>query len=222
MLNILAVDDDESILKLVKHYLGSWGHSVKTETSPLKALETSFRQKIDLLVSDINMPDMSGFEFIEKFREKPFMGSVPVVMLTGVSELDEVKSALSLGAMDYIIKPLDKEVGVAKIKKLVDRISASEIQIPRSSKNSIVSVNMPATLTSIGEDFAKVILPHKVSVGEKLNLFGEIFHQLDLRDISLTVESCEKVEEGFATFLRFPSLDGLAKQTIRDWMNKFR
>lgn len=221
-LNILAVDDDESVLKLVKLYLSSLGHFVDTETSPTKVLERDFKQKVDLLVSDIEMPDMNGFEFISRFKEKPMMKSIPIIMLTASAEIEKIKSAASAGAMDYIVKPLDKEVGVVKLKKLIDRISASEVHLPQNSKNSQATANFNVSIVSVGENFVKILTNFAVPTGSKLHLNGTLFEELSLKVGSLDVEECSPTEDGFILFLRFPNLGKAAQESLRDWMNRFK
>jgi two-component system chemotaxis response regulator CheY len=82
------------------------------------ALAQMKEQKIDLILLDWNMPQMSGFEFLKKVREMPECKTLPIIMVTSESSKYNVIEALKAGATDYIIKPIDGVIFKEKLRKL--------------------------------------------------------------------------------------------------------
>ena len=121
---ILVLDDERSLCELLKVVFKKEGYEVLTTPSPKKAIEITKKDDIDVLVSDIKLPEMSGMEVLKRLRKaRP---ELPVVMITAYGTIKEAVEALKMGAYDYIIKPFDIEelkVVVAKAienKKLQD------------------------------------------------------------------------------------------------------
>jgi DNA-binding response OmpR family regulator len=113
---ILAVDDESDVLLILKTALLSEGFQVFTATNGPDAIALSLEHKPDLLVLDMMMPEMNGFETLRNIREQQGMQSVPVVMLTGVSDKDRIRQALDLGIDYYIVKPFEFHDLISKVK----------------------------------------------------------------------------------------------------------
>jgi DNA-binding NtrC family response regulator len=101
---ILVVDDEKSILLLLKEALGQWGYHVTTASSAAEALETLRTELFDAMISDIRMPDMSGLELLREVRKQD--ETIEVVMMTGYPTIASAVQALKEGAYDYLSKPL--------------------------------------------------------------------------------------------------------------------
>lgn len=220
VLNILAVDDDENILNLVRLYLGAMGHLVDVDSSPKNILSRTFRQAPDLIISDISMPEMSGFDFIRAFREKSLMKFVPLVFLTGHSEMEKISGAASLGALDYIVKPIEKGLFTEKIKRIIQRLSASEIHIKPTTKNVNADIKLKVSLTSVGVDFAKIISPFMLPSGMSVELDGHLYKEIGIKPGIARVEDCSPSENGFLVFIRFPQRTKSDVESVREWMNR--
>ena len=119
---ILVVDDDHYISDLIRQILEPEGFVVTVANGGRSALEMVAASEPDLVLLDINMPDMNGYEVLKRIREK---SNVAVMMLTGVIEPTSVSNSLDLGADDYMRKPFLPKVLVAGIKAKLRRIKSS-------------------------------------------------------------------------------------------------
>ena len=114
---ILVVDDDPTTLKLISHFLEKENYRVRTSTSGLEGLQKAFQEAPDLILLDVMMPDINGFQFLSIFRKSGENARTPVLFLSSLSEEADVLKGLEIGAMDYITKPFSPQVLMAKIKK---------------------------------------------------------------------------------------------------------
>ena len=101
---ILVVDDEKSILLLLREALGQWGYQVKTASSGTEALDILRTELFDAMLSDVRMPDMSGLDLLREVRKQD--ESIEVVMMTGYPTIASAVQALKEGAYDYLSKPL--------------------------------------------------------------------------------------------------------------------
>ena len=132
---ILVIDDDEKLNSLLKEYLSKFGFEVFSATHPKEGLKI-FRQMVpDLVVLDVMMPDMDGFEVCREIRKE---SDIPVIMLTARGELTDKVVGLELGADDYIPKPFEPRELVARIQVILRRINAS----PKSGKLAIGNLEL--------------------------------------------------------------------------------
>jgi len=120
--NILLVDDDEDIIEFLQYNLEKEGFKVITACSGQEAL-SKINNQIDLILLDIMMPNMDGFEVLSKIRQNDFLKDIPVIFLTAKSgEKDEI-TGLNLGANDFIAKPISPQKLIARVKSNIRKIS---------------------------------------------------------------------------------------------------
>jgi len=112
---LLVVDDDESNRDLLSRRLERKGYRVQTAAGGAEALALIYRGSFDLILLDVEMPEMSGLEVLSQIRKIYSSLRLPVIMVTGRSDSEDVVKSLSLGANDYITKPVDFPVAVARI-----------------------------------------------------------------------------------------------------------
>ena len=120
---ILLVDDDAALLEVMSIVLSSEGYEVLTAADGTEALKVVDREPLDLVVLDIMLPKMSGFEVLKKLRET---SDVPVVMLTAKSQSVDKVVGLELGADDYLTKPFDTKELLARIKAILRRFGRQQ------------------------------------------------------------------------------------------------
>lgn len=119
--SILVVDDEEDILRLLRYNLEKEGYKVHTAANGLEALNLADTENFDLVVLDIMMPGMDGYDVCRKLRAHPQHSATPIIFLTArAGELDEILG-LELGADDYIQKPISPRVLVARVKRIFRR-----------------------------------------------------------------------------------------------------
>jgi two-component system KDP operon response regulator KdpE len=115
---ILAVDDEPKMIRFVRMNLELEGYRVSEATSGLQALEKVREELPDLVLLDLMMPDMNGFETLQHIRK---ISTVPVIMLTVQSEEEDIVRGLALGADDYVTKPFSPRELTGRIKALLRR-----------------------------------------------------------------------------------------------------
>ena len=113
--NILAVDDTPASLKLLSDILSDEGYNVRPARSGELALESAFITPPDLFLLDICMPNMDGFEVCRQLKANPKTRNIPVVFLSALSEVDEKVRGFSLGAVDFVTKPFQREELLARV-----------------------------------------------------------------------------------------------------------
>jgi CheY-like chemotaxis protein len=111
---ILIVDDDEMVLIAVNELLKSEGYEVHTASRGIDALERLDRSEYDLLILDIIMPEMDGFELCRRIREKESCKEIPIVFLTAKSRDEDRAQGIKAGANLFLSKPIspDKLLGI--------------------------------------------------------------------------------------------------------------
>ncbi len=133
MARILVVDDEETLLELVSLILKTEGHEVRTASTGPDALEIMKHERFDLVLLDVMMPDMDGWEVVREMQERPGMKDTPIAMLTvkTMSPQYFYNEAIE-GLVDYINKPFSK-------KELTDRVGTilEEISRINSIKESL-------------------------------------------------------------------------------------
>ncbi|MCP5099389.1 MAG: response regulator, partial [Chloroflexi bacterium] len=106
---ILAVDDDQTILNSISFVLEMEGYDLVTVNDATKALHVMHESPPDLILSDIQMPIMNGYQFYESVRENPEWVSIPFVFLSAMREQEDVRKGYNLGADHYLAKPFATE-----------------------------------------------------------------------------------------------------------------
>ncbi len=127
---ILVVDDDKSIVKVVRSYLEQAGYEVRVAHDGSTALHSLRSEKPDLLVLDLMLPDRDGWEITRIIRADATLGATPIIMLTArVEDADKI-IGLELGADDYITKPFNAREIVARVRALLRRAQFAQFAPP--------------------------------------------------------------------------------------------
>ncbi|WP_096200531.1 response regulator transcription factor [Bacillus sp. FJAT-45350] len=118
MMKILIVDDEIRMQQLITLFLEPKGYLCHTSSTGSEALELIESQSFDLILLDIMMPEMDGWEVAKQVRE---FSSIPIIMLTARDQSTDVVKGLKVGADDYITKPFDEDVLLARIEAVLRR-----------------------------------------------------------------------------------------------------
>jgi len=118
---ILAADDEEDILKVLEKRLSSAGYEVIKARDGKEAVEYAVKERPDLIVMDVLMPNMDGFAATKLLRSKLETATIPILMLTAKKDKKSEIKGLDYGADDYMTKPFDKDKLLARIKMLLKR-----------------------------------------------------------------------------------------------------
>ncbi len=122
---IMVVDDEKRLVSLVESYLTQEGYRVVTANNGADALPVASREKPDLIILDIMMPEMDGYGFMREHRKEM---DTPIILLTARVDDDERVIGLELGADDYVTKPFRPRELVARVRAVLRRVGKSEPQ----------------------------------------------------------------------------------------------
>lgn len=177
MISILVIEDDRHARKLLETILKRQGYSVFTAEDGVKGMEVLENQHIDLIILDIMMPNMDGFEFTKELREANSI--IPILMVTAKQlQEDKIKGFLS-GADDYMTKPIDTEEMLLRIKALLRRS-----QISLSKKITVGKVVLDYDSLTVTRGDEKQTLPQKefYLLYKLLSYPDKIFTRIQLMD----------------------------------------
>ncbi|BDG61381.1 response regulator [Caldinitratiruptor microaerophilus] len=119
MKRILVVDDSNMTRKMVISILSREGYQVDSAGNGLEALERLYQTAYDLVITDINMPQMDGLEFLRQVRQESQYGRLPVLVLSSNSSPEEVQRTMRAGASLYLIKPAPPEKLLESVRALL-------------------------------------------------------------------------------------------------------
>ena len=152
--NILLVDDNKKIRKLMEIYLIKDGFNVFHGENGEDALDVLDNTKIDLIVADIMMPKMDGYELVKELRDAEY--ELPILMVTAKDTYPDKKMGFELGADDYMTKPIDMEEMVLRVRALLRR---SKISLDKCIK--IGDILLDYESMEVRTNLETILLPKK-------------------------------------------------------------
>lgn len=184
MFHILVVEDDKSAARLMKAILKRSGYEVFEAGNGIEALEIIDIQHIDLIVLDIMMPKMDGYEFTENIRNSGSM--VPILMVTAKQLPEEKCKGFLVGTDDYMVKPVHKDELLLRIKALLRRS-----QIANERKLHIGKITLDYDALTVSRNGDSQTLPKKefYLLYKLLSYSDKIFTRLQLMDEIWGMES---------------------------------
>ena len=205
MSKILIIEDEESIADLEKDYLELSGFEVEIENRGDIGLKKALDEEFDLLILDLMLPEVDGFEICKKVREKKNM---PIIMVSAKKDdIDKIRG-LGMGADDYMTKPFSPSELVARVKAHLaryDRLTGSAVE-----KNKIIEIrglridttarrvwvnDVEKTFTTKEFDLLTFLASHPNHVYTKEELFREIWDMESIGDIATVTVHIKKIRE---------------------------
>jgi len=133
---ILVIDDDPDILEALTTVLESQGYQVATARDGVEGLDRLRAEKTDLIILDLIMPRMNGFEMYKRLKnpERPDYGDIPILLLTSLREESsrrrfELETGMEMAVDDYVEKPISPQIMLERVKKLLQKAAQAEILI---------------------------------------------------------------------------------------------
>ena len=177
MFRILIAEDDRELRQLFEHVLVKNGYAVDGVGNGYQALQALENSYFDLIISDIMMPEMDGYELVEALRQTGYQ--IPVLMITAKGDFDDMRRGFLSGTDDYMVKPVNVNEMVLRVGALLRR--AQMINERRQTIGSTVLECDSLTVSSGGESFA---LPQKefMLLYKMASFPGRIFTRQQLMD----------------------------------------
>ena len=187
---ILVIDDERDLCEILRFNLTAAGFEVHTAYSGEDALQHGITN-YDLLLLDVMMPHMSGFELAKRLKQDPDTAAVPIIFLTALNDEEDTLHGFDLGADDYIAKPFSVREVVARVKAVLGRTSAtpSSVQELRHeglvmdlTKMTVTVDGQPVLLTKTEFEILKVFLANQGQVFSRQELLDKVWP----RDVVVT------------------------------------
>ncbi len=221
-LRLLIIDDDKDILGLAEKLLQK-DYDVLTASSALHGLEILNSVKCDGLISDINMPEMNGFQLLNKIKKNKNLQELTIAMLTGVRERKDIEKAILLGVSDYIVKPIDPMLFLTKVDTLFkDKVSGrNEVNFVKVKTTKQAFIKNKIEILSVSEMGLMLSCSIEHKQGQIIELDFELFDELNIRAPHLKVLSCKKNSpKEWILYVGFVGASEAIRQKLRAWIYK--
>lgn len=194
MARILIVDDQNSVLITLEALLTGDGHSVVACTNALDALKVLTSEPMDLVITDAIMPGSGdGYALTRTIRKEAKISKMPIILLTGKREKADVEKGIQAGVDDYVVKPLDPELLLAKVRNLLKTKPEEGVHFVEAkvhykaeweTKTEVISVS------ELGMVF-KSFVP--MPPGKILRFHSNIFSDIGIPEIAVRVDQCDEM-----------------------------
>ncbi len=218
--SILIVDDDRNVLEVLEARLSSAGFSVFKTAEPKDAMDILTANPIDLMISDMKMPGMSGMELFHDVRS--FQPSLPVIFLTAYGSIPDAVSAMKAGAVDYIAKPFDGQELLKKLRKALPASTPRQTDKGKQNPVQAGGVMKSSVMRELYELIDKVaVSPVNVLIlgesGSGKEHVARMIHQKSpRRDAPFIVVDCGSTPTGLLESELFGHVKGAFTHAIRD------
>lgn len=186
MATLLIVDDEKDIVSALEIYLKPEGYEILTANSGKQAVDIMHRERVDLILMDIMMPEMDGYQATSKIREE---SNVPIIFLTAKSEDTDMILGLNIGADDYITKPFNPAEVIARVRSCLRRYTVlggntnssnvlknGGIEINDDSKTVTVDGNV-ILLTPVEYDILLLLMKNTGKVLSSSEIYQKIWNE---------------------------------------------
>jgi two-component system response regulator MprA len=177
--SILVVDDDPRMLSMMRRVLEVDGYAVTVAPGGDEALEVLRSEAIDLLILDVMMPGLDGFEVCRMVRRE---SAIPILMLTARDEAIDKVTGLDCGADDYVVKPFDHDELAARVRALLRRLQPRQVEVLRFQDVEVVPsareanrAGEPLELTAREFDLLELFMRHPRQVMTREQILQEVW-----------------------------------------------
>ena len=170
MAKILLAEDEQDIRELLTITLKLGGHDVTAKKNGAEVVEVAEEIDPDLVLLDVRMPRMTGYEACEAIKSNPRTQHIPVVFLSAKGQESEVKTGLEAGAIDYILKPFAPDLLLKRVTEILQELEQGrELRQPTAAKNHIKKDDAPPPKKKVEEK--KPSTEGRMSVLDRLKRF---------------------------------------------------
>lgn len=141
---ILVVDDEPDILSILVYQLSREGFRISTAVTGRSAIDTAISEAPDLVVLDLMLPELDGYDVLAQLRRHEATSATPVILLTARTEEEERLRGFDTGADDYVTKPFSPRELVARVKALLRRSRAEPVEVGRRLRHGPIDIDREA------------------------------------------------------------------------------
>lgn len=222
MARILVLDDDPSILALERMLLSEEGHEVLIVPTARAGIEMLKLYQVDLIIVDIMMPELNGFQFVNLIRNNPKIQQTPIAFLTARSDKQDIIRAGEMGADFYIMKPIVPDQYIKKVTEFLVKNPPKEhsrvtFQTPLPAE---VKTSINGMVCSVSDVGVEILTDAVVEVDQMVELTTSVFYEIPLRNPMMSVSSVKLEDTGSKRVqLVFLELDREAVLKIQRWIS---
>jgi len=176
---VMVVDDEKRLVSLVESYLSQEGYRVVTAHNGKEALGVAQKEKPDLIVLDVMMPEMDGYEFMRKHRAE---NNTPIILLTARVDDEEKVIGLEVGADDYMTKPFRPRELVARVRAVLRRAGEKE-PTAKILKAADIVLDRDSRTVKVADGFVDLTPSEFDILASLMSSPGRVYSRLDLLDI---------------------------------------
>lgn len=170
--SILIVEDDPHFMKLLEYNLGKY-YQITNAANGIQALESIGKKAPDMIISDIMMPEMDGYTLKEALKNKMGTDAIPFMFITAKGTNNERQKGLALGIDDYLVKPIERETLLSRVRQILDRAKIYKQSFFEDLQTNYVRQNCGGKTLALtnGFDLYFQILPADVASGDYVEIF---------------------------------------------------
>lgn len=214
----LLIDDGELDLKVMSAALRRQGYECQAFQDWKEGLAWAAKGKPKLILLDIQLPGTTGYELIATLRKAMGANLAPIIMVSGLNQLEDVRKAVSAGASDYVVKPLDPMVLLEKVRRFEAASSGEFASVPvQDPAMRAAAINRPMEILELSEFGAAIRMPFRPALGETLelaNLASELFGVAKVLARCLSADSADR-PGFFNAKVTFVGLTEAQRQLVR-------
>jgi DNA-binding response OmpR family regulator len=222
MAHILIVDDQQSVLMTLEALLRSENHLVTACTNAMDAIKKLNEENFDMMISDVVMSATgNGYELIRSMRTQPRLAQLPVILLTGKREKADVEEGIRSGANDYVVKPIDPTLLIAKIRNLLTKENAASPQFTSAPVQAKAEFETKTEIVAISELGCSLKSNMTAAPGTLLRIHSEVFKEIGLTTPTLRIVSVEPPDPKEGAYRLTATFVGLSEKEltpIRLWI----
>ncbi len=215
MANILIVDDQRSVLLTLEALLKSEKHIVTACTNAIDAMDRLTHESFDLVITDAIMPmGGNGYALIRTIRNHPQLSKTPVIMLTGKREKEDVEKGIQAGADDYVVKPIDPTMLLAKISETLAKRKKSTVPFVEAPTQVKAEWETKTEIVGVSEMGLTLISNVGLSIGALMRLGSSLFDDIGIAKPMLRIVACEEAKNQDAGYRIKANFVGISEKEL--------
>lgn len=220
MAKILIVDDQKSVLLTLEALLRKNGHVVTSSSNALEAMRALAQGPFDLVITDAIMPGGDGYSLTRTIRKQSALSKIPVILLTGKREKSDIEKGIESGVDDYVVKPIDPEFLLAKVRNLLVSNPEEVVKFAETPVTFKADLEIPTEIFSVSELGVELKSQIPLPLGKILKIQSSFFEEVGIPKIPLRIDSCEEIgsAETFRIKAHFVGITEKEMTPLRLWI----